>query len=118
MAKDMDGLERAAFELEQDQVSGILEQGGRYYILKCVNAYDQEATAARKSRLAQEKKTKAFLGIYEPYVKEHTVKLKKLPGMWLISPAARAVRRTIFSSCITDISANSVHANTYMNIAF
>ena len=78
--KDMDGLERAAFELEQDQVSGILEQGGRYYILKCVNAYDQEATAARKSRLAQEKKTKAFLGIYEPYVKEHTVKLKKLPG--------------------------------------
>ena len=36
--KDMDGLERAAFELEQDQVSGILEQGGRYYILKCVNA--------------------------------------------------------------------------------
>ena len=24
--------------------------------------------------------TKAFLGIYEPYVKEHTVKLKKLPG--------------------------------------
>ena len=78
--KDMDTLERAAFELEQDQVSGILEQGGRYYILKCVNAYDEEATAARKSRLAQEKKTKAFLGIYEPYVKEHTVKLKKLPG--------------------------------------
>ena len=78
--KDMDGLERAAFELEQDQVSGILEQGGRYYILKCVNAYDEEATAARKSRLAQEKKTKAFLGIYEPYVKEHIVKLKKLPG--------------------------------------
>ena len=49
--KDMDGLERAAFELEQDQVSGILEQGGRYYILKCVNAYDQEATAARKLSL-------------------------------------------------------------------
>ena len=76
----MDGLDSAAFELEQDQVSGILEQGGRYYIQKCVNAYDQEATAARKSRLAQEKKTKAFLGIYEPDVKEHTVKLKKLPG--------------------------------------
>ena len=27
--KDMDGLDSAAFELEQDQVSGILEQGGR-----------------------------------------------------------------------------------------
>ena len=78
--KDMDSLERQAFELEQDELSPILEQGGRYYILKCVNAYDEEATAARKSRLAQEKKTRAFLGIYEPFVREHTIKLKKSPG--------------------------------------
>lgn len=76
----MDRLEQASFALEQDQISDILEQGGRFYLLKCVNAYDEEATAARKSKLAQEKKTKAFLGIYEPFVKEHTVKLKKELG--------------------------------------
>lgn len=78
--EDMDRLEQASFALEQDQISDILEQGGRFYLLKCVNAYDEEATAARKSKLAQEKKTKAFLGIYEPFVKEHTVKLKKELG--------------------------------------
>ena len=78
--KDMDSLSQAAFALEQDGISGILEQGGRYYILKCTNAYDAQATAERKSRLAQEKKTKAFLGIYEPFVREHTVKLKRSLG--------------------------------------
>lgn len=60
---------------------------------------------ARKSRLAQEK-TKAFLGIYEPYVKEHTVKLKA-SGMWLISggegctadnfPAVRIFQQIVFT---------------------
>ena len=57
-------------------VSPIIEAGGHFFIQKCTNAYDEEATAARKSMLAQEKKTKAFLAIYEPFVRKHTVKLK------------------------------------------
>ena len=75
-SSDMDIREEAAFTLEQDEISDILEQDGKYYVLKCTNAYDEEATAARKSMLAQEKKTKAFLAIYEPFVRKHTVKLK------------------------------------------
>ena len=74
-SEEMDALGEAAFALEQDAVSGILEQDGGYYILKCVNAYDQEATAVRKERLAQEKKSEAFSGIYEPYAAEHVVVL-------------------------------------------
>lgn len=74
--ENMSALEQAAFELEQDEISSVLEQDGKYYILKCIDAYDDEATAARKDKLAQEKKTKAFLGIYQPFVKEHVVKLK------------------------------------------
>ena len=65
-SEEMDALGEAAFALEQD---------GGYYILKCVNAYDQEATAVRKERLAQEKKSEAFSGIYEPYAAEHVVVL-------------------------------------------
>lgn len=72
-----DAREKAAFSLEQDEISPIVEQDGRYYIFKCTNAYDKEATAARKSMLAQEKKTRAFLAIYEPFVREHPVKLKE-----------------------------------------
>ncbi len=74
-SENMDALGEAAFALEQDAVSGIVEQDGGYYILKCVNAYDQEATAARKERLAQEKKSEVFGRIYEPYAAEHEVVL-------------------------------------------
>lgn len=74
-SEEMDALGEAAFALEQDAVSSIVEQDGGYYILKCVNAYDQEATAVRKERLAQEKKSEAFSGIYEPYAAEHVVVL-------------------------------------------
>ena len=74
-SEEMDALGEAAFALEQDAVSGIVEQDVGYYILKCVNAYDQEATAVRKERLAQEKKSEAFSGIYEPYAAEHVVVL-------------------------------------------
>ena len=74
-SEEMDALGEAAFALEQDAVSGIVEQDGGYYILKCVNAYDQGATAVRKERLAQEKKSEAFSGIYEPYAAEHVVVL-------------------------------------------
>ena len=72
----LDSRQEAAFALEQDEISGIVEQDGKYYIFKCTNAYDEEATAARKSMLAQDKKTRAFLAIYEPFVREHAVKLK------------------------------------------
>lgn len=72
----LDPKSEAAFKLEQDEISDIMEQDGKFYILKCTNAYDEEATAARKSMLAQEKKTNAFLAIYEPFVREHTVKVK------------------------------------------
>lgn len=66
-------LEKAAFALEQDEVSGIVEDGGAYYILKCTNAYDEAATAARKKKLAQEKKNNAFQKIYAPFADSHVV---------------------------------------------
>ena len=47
---------RQAFALEADEISDIIEKDGRFYIQKCVNAYDQQATALRKERLAQKKK--------------------------------------------------------------
>lgn len=80
-SSSMDSLTEAAFRLEQDEISQVLEADGSFYIQKCTNAYDEEATAARKTVLAQEKKTKAFQAIYEPYVKEHRVTLKE--GLWV-----------------------------------
>lgn len=78
--EEPDKLEEAAFALEQDQISGIVEQDDVYYILKCVNAYDQEATAARKEQMEEEKKDQVFRSLYEPFAAEHQVVYPE--GLW------------------------------------
>ena len=72
---DLKEPDRSAFALEADEISDIIEKDGRFYIQKCVNAYDQQATALRKERLAQKKKTEAFQEIYLPYQEKCRVRL-------------------------------------------
>jgi len=52
-----------------------LKEPGHFFIQKCTNAYDQTATAERKSKLAQQKKTEAFRQIYEPYQQKYQIRL-------------------------------------------
>ena len=40
-SSQMDTREEVAFSLEQNEISDILELDGKYYILKCTNAYDE-----------------------------------------------------------------------------
>lgn len=77
---DNGSMAEKAFSLEQDEISGVIEDGGAFYIVKCTNAYDAEATAARKKNLAMEKKTAAFQRIYEPFADQHVVVFEE--GMW------------------------------------
>ena len=72
---DLKEPDRSAFALEADEISDIIEKDGRFYIQKCVNAYDQQATALRKERLAQKKKTEAFQEICLPYQEKYRVRL-------------------------------------------
>ena len=59
---DLKEPDRSAFALEADEISDIIEKDGRFYIQKCVNAYDQQATALRKERLAQKKENRGISG--------------------------------------------------------
>ena len=43
-------------------------------------SYDEEATAARKLRLLEEKKARAFDQIYTPFIQNHPIRLKN--GIW------------------------------------
>ena len=72
---DLKEPDKSAFALEENEISAIIEAGGRFYIQKCINAYDQQATALRKERLAQKKKTEAFQEIYLPYQEKYRVRL-------------------------------------------
>ncbi len=72
--------DRSAFDLEENEISPIIEAGGHFFIQKCTNSYDQTATAERKSKLAQQKKTEAFRQIYEPYQQKYQIRL--LADLW------------------------------------
>ena len=63
--------ETAAFSLEEEEISGVILDRGTYYILKCVDDYDEEATRIRKDQMMQEKKTEAFHTSYQAYKNEH-----------------------------------------------
>lgn len=65
---------QAAFALEQDAISGVVEQDGKYYILKCLDAYDEAATRSRKADLEQAIRTAAFQKSFEAYASAHVVR--------------------------------------------
>jgi foldase protein PrsA len=65
--------EDAAFSLVAGQVSKVIEEDGKYYIFKCVNDYDEEATQDRKAGLYLKRKREVFGQIYNQFKKENPV---------------------------------------------
>lgn len=65
--------EDAVFVLEQDEISPIFQSDGKFYIVKCVNVYDEAATQERKVQLTRLRRNQAFRQIYDQYVAEHSI---------------------------------------------
>ncbi len=65
-------VEEAAFALAEGEISPLVESGGQYYIIQCVDDYDAAATALRKTRLYEERKNQLFRQIYSQFEMENT----------------------------------------------
>ena len=63
--------EKAAFSMDTGEISGILEDSGKYYILKCVSDYDEAATRTHKEQMIREKKNEAFYSSYQTFKEEN-----------------------------------------------
>ncbi len=63
-----EAYEAAAFDLENDEVSDIIETGDGFYILKCVNNFDREATEANKAAMVEKRRDEIFGGVYEELI--------------------------------------------------
>lgn len=60
-------FEETAYNLVTGQVSDIVQAGGAYYIIMCVNEYDKIKTAANKQEMIEKNKLDKFNEIFEPY---------------------------------------------------
>ncbi|MEY8338798.1 peptidyl-prolyl cis-trans isomerase [Lachnospiraceae bacterium 62-35] len=75
-----EALENAAFALKEGEISEVIQVGPAYYIVKCTNEYDVDATRERKKVLEIEKKDQVFRQIYNEYTAENPVDFGE--GMW------------------------------------
>lgn len=55
-----EAYEKAAYALATGEISDVIEADGKYYILRCVNDYDEAATKVRKEEMVREKRNEVF----------------------------------------------------------
>lgn len=90
--------EKIAFSLEQGQIGEPVEENGLWYVIRCVNDYDQDATQKRKERLAVQRKNQAFRRIYDAFALEHPVRMQG--ALWetiRLSDGERSATTNFFS---------------------
>ncbi len=61
-------IEEAAFALQTDEISEIIECEQGYYLLKCISTLDREQTDENKLLIVEKRKQEAFAGVYDVFV--------------------------------------------------
>lgn len=61
-------FEEAAFELETDEISQVIESESGYHIIKCLNTFDREQTDISKQEIVEERRREVFGQEYNEFV--------------------------------------------------
>ena len=75
-----EAYEKAAYALATGEISDVIEADGKYYILRCVNDYDEAATKVRKEEMVREKRNEVLYETYSEYAAK--VHLAKDDSLW------------------------------------
>lgn len=67
----------AAFALQKDQMSELVEGESGYYIIKCVENEDADDTQARKEEIIADRQTKMFKKKYANWLKDYDVNISE-----------------------------------------
>ncbi len=68
-----ESFEAVAFELKDGEISSVIQVDQEYYIIKCINDYDEDATLERKERLAIQRKEQVFRQEYQLFLQENPI---------------------------------------------
>lgn len=70
-----DSIDDVIFELDEGEISPVIESNGKYYIIKIEKGYDAEATALRKEEMRTRLEGAVVNTAYENYVRENPYEL-------------------------------------------
>ncbi len=65
-------VEEVAYALADGEISDVISASDGYYVIKCINYYNQELTEANKAKILEQRKQAAFDDVYEAYVESKT----------------------------------------------
>lgn len=65
-------FEDAAFALSLDEVSQVVETENGFYLIRCINNYDEVKTAQNKEELGKKHKAERFYQYYDEFVQQVT----------------------------------------------
>lgn len=65
-----ESFEVAAFALETDEISQVVETESGYHIIKCINTFDREQTDANKLIIVDERRREVFGQEYDAFVEK------------------------------------------------
>ena len=65
-----EAFEAAAFDLETDEISQVVETESGYHIIKCINTFDREQTDANKLVIVEERRREVFGQEYDAFVEK------------------------------------------------
>lgn len=71
-----------AFSMEEGDVSPVIGTDTGYYVLRCADANDEDATYARREEIIEERQTKMFKEKYKQWLGEWDVEISR--AFWLI----------------------------------
>lgn len=71
-----------AWELKKGQISPVVDGGDGYYIIRCLDEIDEEATYARKEKLIEQRQTEMFRKKYSSWLGDDEIRISK--SFWKI----------------------------------